>query len=667
MMPPQRTSFTLLAGLILATDTSSLLAQNWVRAEDETHWLTFQPDYVSTGVSAEYYNQQVSSAGAASYEETRTFIGPSLGLGASGSIYHPNLAAYQLNLDGSLGWDEETYRGGGNTGSSKELRFLGSFSSMLYLLDSKPFHANLTFDYTHSYQDYDFFNRVYVDTFRYGGGLYYSTGPWKFAAHAYRLTEDATDNLAPRSSDTRMASFDATHGRRGGSTSLNASVSDYTRNDSGFESHGLDYYLSLTDAEDFGARRQYHSLVSAGYNHLENIYAPTDIYNLSGSLRAEHTDRLFSQHQVNYSRNTYGDSLYESLNGSSSLQHRLFDSLTSTLTLQGYDYSARTGTTTQDSWQVGLGPGFNYVKRIGASSTLSAFENLDLFHTDVQSSGGVLQISSESHAFGTGAGGDFFTLRQPDVIASSIIVSSGPNASGTLYDPMLDGYEVVVNGQLTMIQRLAGSTLPNSVYVRYDFNSSPSGAYDTLNNSAGFRLDFFNNLWSVNARLNLTRNYGDTALVVQDLNDLVLGTEVNWRFLRAGAEYEHYASNLSPYDAYRLFQNFTFRPEESSMVGLNFSESYLSYGLAGRAEQNYRAVLRYNRRLAGHLGASLELGANQRVGPGVDQTLAVVRPELRYTAGDFSVTVGYDFGYDEYLNSLERIRNRGYVRLQKRF
>ena len=667
MTPPQRNSFKLLAGLILAADASSAMAQNWVRPEEETHWLSFQPDYASVGVSAEYYDQQVTSAGASSYQETRTFIGPSVGLGASGSIYHPNLAAYQLNLDGSLGWDDESYHSGGTSGSSQELRFLGSFASVMQLLDSKPFHANLTFNYTHSYQDYDFFNRVYVDTFRYGGGVFYTTGPWKFSAHVYRVTEDATDNFAPRSSDTSTASFDVTHSRKGGSTSFDASVSDYTRNDSGFNSHGLDYYLSLTDAEDFGARQQYHSLLSAGYNHLETGSQPTDIYNLAGSLRADHTERLTSQHQVNYSHNTFGDSTYDSLNGSSGLQHRLFDSLTSSLTLQGYDYSARTGSASQDSWQVGLGPGFNYVKKIGARSTLSAYENLTAFHTDVQSSGGVISVPSESHTFSTGSGGDFFTLRQPNVIVDSVEVWSGPNSTGTRYIPAFDAFEIAPNGQMTMIRRLAGSTLPDNVYVSYNYNSGASGAYDTLNNTAGLRLDFFNNLWSIYARLNLNRNYGSSDLVVQDLNDLVLGTEVNWRFLRAGAEYENYDSSLSPYNAFRLFQNFTFRPEEYSTAGLNFSESYMSYGAASREEQNYRAVFRYSRRLTGHLGASLELGANQRIGQGVDQTLAVIRPELRYSAGDFSVTVGYDFGYDEYLNALQRVSNRGYLRLQKSF
>lgn len=665
MIFPRQTSFKLLAGLLLVADTLSALAQNWTRSEDETHWLLFHPDYASLGVFGEYYDQKVTG-GDSSYRETRTFFGPSIGLAGSGSVYHPNLIEYRLTLDGSLGWDEETYDGSGLKGKSEQLRFLGMFGAELMMLDGKPFHGRLYANYMHSYQDYDFFNRIYVDTWRYGGVANYTTGPWRFTGQAYRVTEDATGNLVPRSSDTQTASLDVGHVRKGGSTSLSGTLTHYDRNDSGFSYSGTDYLLSLVDTESFGGRKQYYSTVNASYNHLENSTAPTDLYNLMGSLRADHTERLSSYHQVNYSHNNYGSSTYDSVNGSSSLQHRLFDSLVSSVAVQGYSYTAKTGPSQQDSWQVGISPGLGYIKRLGTGSSLSINESLGFFHTDVQSSGGVIS-TDEAHTFNSGAGGEYFTLSQPKVIGGTIMVSSGPNGSGIIYDPVLDGYEVVPNGQLTMIHRLPGSTLPDSVYVHYDFDASDSGAYETLNHAFGVRLDMFNGLWSVYARLNNNRNYGAKDIVVQDLDDIILGTELHWRFARAGVEYEIYDSSLSPYDALRMFQNFTFKPDAFSTIGVNFSETYMSYGTSGRREENYRAVLRYNQRLTSHFSGSLELGVNQRNGKGVDQTLAVIRPELRYAVGKFSAVVGYDFGYDEYLNTLQRVSNRGYIRLRKDF
>jgi hypothetical protein len=209
--------------------------------------------------------------------------------------------------------------------------------------------------------------------------------------------------------------------------------------------------------------------------------------------------------------------------------------------------------------------------------------------------------------------------------------------------------------------------MPNAVLVSYNFLASPSGGYETINNACGLRFDFFNYRWSIFTRLNINQNYGGEELLLQDLTDWVVGTEVNWRFLRAGAELEIYDSNLSPFEALRFFQTFSFYPEDNSSLSLNLSETFLSYEQAGRNEQNYMAIFRYSRGLTRNLGINLDLGASQRIGEGVDQTMAVIRPQIQYNAGKFSATIGYDYGYDEYLHSQQRVRNMGFIRIRKDF
>ena len=71
--------------------------------------------------------------------------------------------------------------------------------------------------------------------------------------------------------------------------------------------------------------------------------------------------------------------------------------------------------------------------------------------------------------------------------------------------------------------------------------------------------------------------------------------------------------------------------------------------------------------MAQHFGVTVEGGVTETTGPGVDQTLAVFRPGVQYTAGKFSASIGYDFGYDEYLNTEKRVRNMGFLRLRRDF
>jgi hypothetical protein len=635
----------------------------------EPQWATLHMDRISIGVYGEAFSQYTTTAnGSGTYRETRTFIGPDFGLEADGSIYHPNLIAYRLSLDGAYGQTTDTFSGSAGNGSSKETQFLGFFTGEMQILDSKPFHARLDANYSHSYQDYDFFNRVYVDTWRYGGAAYYATGPWRLSAQLRRVTEDATGNFVPWTLDTRLALFDVTHERSAGSTYLSAAVSDFVRTDSGVETTGQDYVFTLSDEERFGSRNQYHATVAGTYDHLESSIAPTELYSTTASLQADHTERLTSISQASYSHNTFGEAVNDIWTGSSIFQHRLFDSLISSLTLQGYYYTATTEAAEQDSWQVGVTPGVQYLKSLSSSSSLSAYESLGFLHTDIRTTGGIIQINAEPQTFGVHGPPDYFTLNQPNVIASSIIISATPTVTATNFIPGID-YEVVPNGQLTMIHRLPGSTLPDSVFVSYQFDSGSSGSFDTINDAAGIRFSFFNDLWSVYTRLNLIRNSGTGNVVVQDLTDIVVGTEIRWRRLIAGAEYEIYDSSLSPYDAARFFQLWTFTPDDYSTANISLTESFISYGgpSTGRNEQNYRAVLRYTRRLSHHLSVNLETGVNQRVGDNVDETLAVFRPEFNYIAGSFSATLGYNFGYDEYLSSTEHVVNRGYIRLRKQF
>lgn len=636
--------------------------------QEEPRWLTMRLNQAACGVFAEGFQQKTESGGASS-TQTRMFLGPLIGLGLSGSVYHPNLLAYRINLDGSVGYTTEKFSGAASR-SDSQLRYLGSFNGYAHILDSKPLNGRVFGGYSQTYQDYDFFNRTYVDSWRYGAGAHYTTGPFSLQSTAYRDIQDSTGYGTPTKSDSTTVSADAGYTRKSGSTALGGSLTSYTRNDYGVSGDGQDYTLSASDSEDFGSRKQFRSLITLGMNHVDNSSVPGDIYTALGHLRVEHTERLLSQYGINYSRNSFGGANTDNLNGNANLQHRLFDSLTSELNLQGYRYSATSGGQGQDSWQFGGGPALRYVKKLSASTTFSAYETLMLLHTDIQSTGGVIPVFDEQHTFGSGGIGvppKTIVLRQPHVIVSTIVVTDTSHLPVGGYRPELGHYIVRQNGDLTFIERPDGSPMPNTVLVSYNFDSSPSGAYDTLNNSLGVRFDFFNNHWAVYARFNLNENSGDADVPVNNLNDFVFGTEVTWRFLRAGAEAEIYDSSMSPFNALRLFQTFTFYPGGRSTLSLNLNESFLDYETASRTEQNYSAVLRYSQPLTRRWAFSMDLGASQRIGEGADQTLAVVRPQFQYTAGSLSGTIGYDYGYDEYLKSQTRVRNMGFVRIRKEF
>src|SRR5262249_48462931 len=151
-------------------------------------------------------------------------------------------------------------------------------------------------------------------------------------------------------------------------------------------------------------------------------------------------------------------------------------------------------------------------------------------------------------------------------------------------------------------------------------------------------------LWGIYGRLNLSYNNAPRELHVLDYTSYIFGTDVTWRFLRAGAEYEIYDSSESNYRATRLFQSLMFRPDEVSTLSFDASETWIDYlDAAGRHEEDYRFITRFHRALTHRLGFDLDAGVAWRSGLGADEVLAAVRPSLRYVIGKTSIDAGYDY------------------------
>jgi hypothetical protein len=258
-------------------------------------------------------------------------------------------------------------------------------------------------------------------------------------------------------------------------------------------------------------------------------------------------------------------------------------------------------------------------------------------------------------------------LNLPFVNLASIVVTDDSNTLPA-YQEGLD-YIVYRSGLLTVIERRIGSRIPRdtTVFVDYEAATSPSGSYETLTGLVQVRVDFWNNLLGVYGRLNSVQNNAPPELVVQDLTAWAFGTDVNWRWLRAGAEYEIYDSNFSSYRTARLFQSLAFRPDDASTLNFDFTQSWTTYRDADREEENYAFISRYHRRLSAHLGLNLEGGVAWRIGEGVDQTRAAVRPGVEFNMGQLSVKAGYSFEYEEFLSSEERYKHMLIVRARRTF
>jgi len=640
-------------------------AQARYRMIEEPQWLKLQVTRVSGGLYMEGERQHSQFANGASADYNRLFVGPLIGLDLAGSIYHPNLCRLAFNSEGALGWEKE-FVDSTTSETRDKFQYLGNLNASAFLLANKPYHGTLFGNYSHTFRDYDFFNRVTVDAWRYGAGLTYQHEPFTFnAAYAHR-DEDVSDQAAPSTSHEDTVGFEAAHAREQGGTALTYSFNRYSRTDFGASSVGDDQVIALGDNERFGERQQFTWNNSVSYSLRETDVEDSQQLSARTDFNAQHRDNLSSHYEFNFDRYELPDFVSDNMFGGASLHHQLYESLGSTMSFNAANYETEGSGSSGYTRRFGGGLAENYTKRLGKEHRMRLSASVNLDHVETE---GINRIENEPHNFSqpNGAPPGSVFLDQPNVLHSTIVVTDA-NDSQPPYVLGVD-YDVFRNGSLTLIQRITGSRIPAGATFLVDYRTipTPGGEYETLTEYYEARFDLWNYLWGLYFRYTKSSNNAPPELLVQDLTIYTVGTDFNWRWFRAGAEGQYYNSTESEYRSLSFFQSVFFTLDASSSISASFNESWVDYIDADRNEQNYRFTSRYQRSFTSRLGFDIEGGVAVRRGEGVDQTLATVRPNFQYRIGHTTINAGYDFEYEMYLDSEERTKHLLFVKIERRF
>jgi hypothetical protein len=663
----------------------------------QPQWFTFRLSELSAGAYAEGTYQTSDfreSGGSVTY--TRTFAGPALGLVGSGSIYHPNLLQYNINADGAFGYSQDRTSGSGGTSETTQLEWLGRVAANAELLSTKPYKGGAFLSYDNNYRDTDFFTRVLVETLRYGGRVSWDTGPVTFYGDYVHRDENSTmpyvttsavlvtnvvngTNVVTvrtvrTSTDQEMISHEdnVTAGLRNerarGGTTLNYNYNRYTRQDGDQLGEGTDQSVSLADSERFGAREQYRLNTSASFSRRDTTAEQSDEIVANAYLNAEHTDTLSSFYDFNFDDFKLDTYSSQSYSGSASLQHQLYDSLLSTLTLRASDNEFGDNINEGFYRRYGAGITLGYTKRLTDVSRLRINTSTFLDHVDQMNQGTVV---NERHALlpdgEEGAPYPYsFFLNLPGVMLVTIVITDQQRVQ--VFQPGSD-YEIIPDGSRVLIRWITvpGRPIPPAVLASYQSEPTPPGNYEIFSEYFQARLEFWKNLWGVYGRVNLTRNNAEEILRVHELTSYVAGSDVNWRWLNAGAEYEIYDSTESDYRAARLFQSLRFRLDDVSTLNFDFLQTFIQYQNPDRQEQNYRFIARYRRALSRRLAFDVDAGVLLRRGEGVDELNATLRPHLKYVVGKTTIDTGYDYEYLDFLDNERRQKHMLYVRLKRMF
>jgi hypothetical protein len=681
----------LILGVLLLLASPPAIAQRLLLPQYiEPKPFDFHLTQISSGVYAEgVHDETTYKDNGVSVTHDHYFVGPSIGLNAFGSIYHPNLLTYHINSEGAYGWGEDSFSGSSSS-SRNEWQYLGRFDASADLLDNKPYHATAFGSYDHSYRNNDFFSEVTVDSWRYGARSVWNVGSWAFntdythhdehTVNPYRIVQTTTNtsNGVTTTNQTTVdqtmdshddvINFNARQDRGRGGTTLNYSWDQYSRVDAGQAGNGADHSISVADNERFGADDRAKWYSTATYLRREaNTEPSSDEVTASSTLNYEHNHNLNSFYDLEYDYFDQGDFNSSSYFGQASVTHQLYESLTSSLIGRGSDYESTAGNTSASNDRYGGGISEQYTKRLSDTARLVIGTATFVDHTD-NNSDNFATVRNERHTFAeNNPVPNSFTLNRANVNASTIVITDDRGTQPP-YQLGFD-YTVSQNGSRTIIQRPFGSSIPPAatVLVSYQAQPTPSGSYETLSESFQIRFELWNNLVGFYGRINASLNNAPENMQVQNIVSYTLGSDLTYRWFRAGTEYVIYNSTDSDYTSARAYQSAAFHPDGFSSLNLDLTEAWIDYRSAHREETDLIFITRYHRSLSQHFSVDTSAGVAWRNGQGVDQTLATFRTAIKYVIGRTSLNAGYDYQYNLFLNNQEQQTHRFFVGYKRYF
>lgn len=661
MKPPRR---ILCCCLALSGASGVVLAARPPNAPDpiETFQLHLKEVYLQTDAEMFSENQQISSPSLNTTRE-RVIIQPVVGIGLDGAFYHPNLLYYRLATELGVDWQNSRV----DDQSSSTSDFLQRYHVSLDLLRSKPYSFTAFADKDLTYRDYDFFSRVRVESTRYGARTGYTTGPVPFSLSYTHYDEQVTETPRPTQMTQEMFNFSATNTRRHerANTQLFYNLNQYTHQDGTLaRDQGLSQNLNLSDHEGFGSKDWIQLLSLLNYSSQAQTAQPNDKVFLHENLRLEHTPRLRSLYEYGYDVSSSGSAESSTQVGRMGVAHQLYRNLSSSLDVHWQDGNTRSPGSSLNTRRYGVGLGENYSRHLGAWGNLSLGYAGSFDHEERSATGSELKVINESHTL---IDGTLNLLAQPNVDVLNVQVT---DASGSVtYLETLD-YRLLPHGTFTEIQRVAslGSAITNgsTVLVTYTATQQPSAAYDSINNSANFRIDLWDGRMGIYGRWTKMDFHGGDDLVLDPMDTKLIGIDASWRWLRAGLEYEVVESKFAPYDRLRAFQSFNYQPMQDATLSLDCDESWITQTDTKINQSFYSFIARYRQQLWMSLAWRIEGGFQVDRGGGYDRDVATARTGLDWEIGKISFKIGYEYNNENYSTDL-RTRHYFFIRIRRDF
>jgi len=650
------------------------ISRGWAQPvqEEEPYWMKWRLTDAYLKLDMEGERETVSSAKTGSQTSNqRIYLAPAIGLGAIGSIYHPDFLALTLKAEPGYVWQQIGPPGGP---SSHETSWLQNYNASGTFLQTKPYSTTLFGSGTHDIHQYDFFNSAVVDVQSWGGSSGYRTGPVPMTVSFLQSHEDLRGLFSGSVLDQTTLNYHARNERaHENATDLTYLYSHYDQSTDGFGDQSDSHYVTLTDAEHLKKSTLNSTL---WFNQLDSQSDSSTSVNAMLDLGVEHTKNLRSFYDYSFNHFTDAGSEANQHFLRVGLQHQLYESLTTGLDVHGNELQSDSSGSSLDAQSVGTQGTVNYVKRLGSWGHLSIGNVASYDWTQQSSSGSAVVVPGESHS--TTLLSPQFFLTQPRPVSITSITASGVplneetnlNTGGDyIVNRTLTPWQITLDYSSSKIQTLEAQNAGTvTALVTYLVQANPSGNYSTFSDEFQARLDLFRQLLGVYFRLTKNDSAASSpGFVFENVMEYQAGADFNWRGFKLDANYTDRHSTLYDFSASTLSEGYSVKVSTDSTFGLNLRQEWADYPSQHQRATFYDFMGSYEWRPALlHFGWTAEGGLQRQRGAGLDQDLYTARTYFNWNLGKLSLHLGYEFQDQNFSGELRK-RNFAFLRAMRKF
>jgi len=632
-------------------------------------WTDFTPRlrYVRTDLELE--RDSYTSPGAPQLQVDRIYWTTGFGLAWNNYIYHPYLLTYAVLFEPGFELQESGPPGRMN---QSDLWLLDG-SVTANLLEVKPYATSVTYIRSHTETKNNFFNSATVDTQGWGVNSGYSAGAVPFTLGVSQSHEDSTSLNQDSTTDQTLFNLHAWNERFNENKSdLTYQYGDFKQgtdiSGAAYNSENSYNHAALTDVEYFRKSTLHSSLL---FNDIEAQNSGSS-QQANGMLNwnIQHTPQLQSYYDYSFSRNTTTSSDSTQNAGTAGLTHQLYDSLTSSLSVNGSKLNSHSDGSTSDADQAGVNVSENYVKRLGDWGGLNLADNASYTYNDQQTGGSQQVISGESH---TVPNSRVVLLNQPNDLA----ITSVTDATGTKL--LVPGADYTVNQtvnpwqiQIALINS-ANIQPGDGILVTYTADANPSGNYEVLANQSQITFTFWHGHADVFARYNFTDDQASSPeFFFQNQQEFQVGGDVSWRKISVHGDFTDSRSSLYNSRQYSLAENYAVFSTDRSTLSASMNQQWGTYNYNAATNSQvqsatfYNFMVHYDVRLQSHLTWNSEAGYLQQHGLGQDQKYLAARTYLNWVRGKLEVHLGYEHETQDFDNQ-SSLRDYVFVRIKRDF